>query len=141
MSARVPDAGPEPICAYLFDSAVCVAPAGHEGPHVTSNARFPHGLVGYSPEVLEPRPAARDRTGANVSGEQATGYAAVPLPTSPAPEPLRAALEKALPAVRVAIAACSLGHLEGRADYWEAVEAEIVAALASSSPAPAESPE
>jgi len=31
------------ICAHPFDSMVCVAPAGHDGPHLTSNERFPHG--------------------------------------------------------------------------------------------------
>jgi hypothetical protein len=39
-------AAPEPgICAYKFDSMVCVADLGHEGSHVTSNERFPHGLA------------------------------------------------------------------------------------------------
>jgi hypothetical protein len=38
------------ICAHHFDSMVCVAPAGHDGPHVTSNERFPHGAPRGTPE-------------------------------------------------------------------------------------------
>src|SRR5207237_7314281 len=41
--AAVP-APPAGLCAHPLDSMVCVAPVGHEGPHVTSNERFPHGL-------------------------------------------------------------------------------------------------
>lgn len=48
-----------------------------------------------------------------------------PLPT----DTLRAALGKALPAVRVCIAAVSLGHVDGRIEYWEALESEIGALL------------
>jgi hypothetical protein len=35
----------EGICAYRFDRTACVDRAGHDGPHTTSNERFPHGLV------------------------------------------------------------------------------------------------
>jgi hypothetical protein len=41
-----PRAPSEPgICAHLFDSTVCVSERGHDGPHTTSNERFPHGLA------------------------------------------------------------------------------------------------
>ncbi len=53
LAARV---APEGVCAHLFDRTVCVAPAGHSGPHITSNERYPHGLAreGVAPEGREP---------------------------------------------------------------------------------------
>lgn len=39
---REPERG---ICAHEFDHMICVAPAGHDGPHVASNERFPRGLA------------------------------------------------------------------------------------------------
>lgn len=49
------DAG---ICAHPFDRTVCVAPLGHSGPHITSNARFPHGLVRLGNGAATPGRAA-----------------------------------------------------------------------------------
>jgi hypothetical protein len=53
------------ICAYPFDSTVCVAPAGHEGPHITSNERFPHGVARGVATGEEPRHFSTCPQGAN----------------------------------------------------------------------------